>query len=460
MIKGSTKVFGIFGRPIEHTLSPFIHNTLAKVLGEDSVYIAFHVEDSLEKAALGAHAMGVEGLNITVPFKEEIKKSLTGIDETAKAIGAVNTLVRTDDGYVGYNTDIYGIKRALYECLDFSKHDAVVLGAGGAARAVVYMCMTEGCRRVYIVNRTIEKAKALADEMNEKAGKTGSTVAVPVAVSDINKIDSDNYVVIQCTSLGLKKEDGLLLDDDSFYKKAAFGYDLIYNPADTPFVKKMTELGVPVDNGLSMLLYQAVRSHELWTGRDIPEEAVTKTCAALRKKVYGDNIVLTGFMGTGKSTVGKILAETTDKKLVDMDAEIVREAGISINEIFEKYGEEGFRNLEHNMLIKYSEELYNSVISTGGGIVVREDNIPYLKELGAVVYLDASDEVIYDRIKDDTGRPLLKDCDKETALQRIAALKEKRILKYMKAHDIYISVDDLSAADAALKVLSEVQSLA
>ena len=470
MIKGSTKLFGIFGNPIEHTLSPFIHNTLAEIIDEDSVYTAFHVSDEPGKAAEGAFAMGVEGLNITVPFKQDIMKSLVDIDRTAEAIGAVNTLVRAENGYKGYNTDVYGIKRALDESLDISGHDAVILGAGGAARAVVYMCMESGCAKVYIVNRTIEKAKALADEMNRKfsamtstsdsaSAMTSTSVAIPVAVSDISTIDSEQFVLIQCTSLGLKPGDGLLVDDDSFYEKAAFGYDLIYNPKDTPFTKKLAEIGIAGDNGLSMLLYQAVKSHELWTGREIPEEAVRKTYAALRKKVYGDNIVLTGFMGSGKSSVGRELAAITGMHFLDMDAEIVRETGLSINEIFSKYGEEEFRKLEHNMLVSFSDELYGTIVSTGGGVVVREDNIPYLKELGKVVYLDASDETVYERVKDDTGRPLLKDCDRETALKRIADLKSGRLVKYGRALDICIYTDDKSASDIAREIVSRIQSL-
>ena len=456
MIKGSTKLFGIFGNPIEHTLSPFIHNTLAEIIDEDSVYTAFHVSDELCKATEGTFALGVEGLNITVPFKQDIMKSLVDIDRTAEAIGAVNTLVRAENGYKGYNTDVYGIKRALDEFLDISEHDAVILGAGGAARAVVYMCMESGCAKVYIVNRTIEKAKVLADEMNRKFS---ASVAVPVAVSDISTIDSEQFILIQCTSLGLKPGDGLLVDDDSFYEKAAFGYDLIYNPKETPFTKKLAEIGIAGDNGLSMLLYQAVKSHELWTGREIPEEAVRKTYAALQKKVYGDNIVLTGFMGSGKSCVGRELAAITGMQFLDMDAEIVRETGLSINEIFSKYGEEEFRKLEHNMLVSFSDELYGTIVSTGGGVVVREDNIPYLKELGKVVYLDASDETVYERVKGDTGRPLLKDCDRETALKRIADLKSGRLVKYGRALDICISTDDKSALDIAREIVSRIQSL-
>ena len=445
MIKGSTKVFGIFGRPIEHTLSPFIHNSLAECIGEDTVYTAFHVGDNLEKAVEGAFAMGVDGLNITVPFKEDVMKSLVSLDKTAETIGAVNTLVKTPDGYKGYNTDAYGIKKALEEYIKISGRDAVILGAGGAARAVIYTCMTSGCNRVYILNRTLEKAQSLADEMNRKLGRDGQAIAV----KDADSIDSDMYILIQCTSLGLKEGDSLLIEDDSLYERAAFGYDLIYNPEETPFTKKLAEVGVSDDNGLSMLLFQAVKSHELWTGKEIPEEAVKKVYAKLRKKVYGNNIVLTGFMGSGKTSVGKALASLTGKMFIDMDEAIVRAAGMSINEIFEKYGEESFRRLEHDMLVEYSLDKYDSIISTGGGIVVREDNIPYLKEMGKVFYLDASDETIYERIKDDNERPLMRGCDRDEALKRIASLKAKRLFEYAKALDVRVDTEGKNASEIA-----------
>ena len=167
-IDGRTRLCGLIGNPVEHTMSPVIHNTLAKMEGRNLAYVPFLVEKGqVRKAVEGAFALDVLGLNVTVPYKSEVMEYLVGIDGMAEKIGAVNTLVRTEHGSKGYNTDLMGLYRAMCsEGIRIEGEEILILGAGGAARAAVFLCVSKGAAKVYILNRTVEKAQAVAEEAN------------------------------------------------------------------------------------------------------------------------------------------------------------------------------------------------------------------------------------------------------------------------------------------------------
>lgn len=283
---------GIFGHPIGHTLSPIIHNTLSDALGIDERYIAFDVKSNLADKVKQAYEEGIVGLNITVPYKQEVMEALVDIDVDANVIGAVNTLVRVEGGYKGYNTDMPGLARAIEsEGISLKGKNVVMLGAGGAARAVAYMCMLYKAARVYILNRTYEKAAGLAEDMNAVAvnhDRTGNTVFTALAAGDYGQIPAGSYIFIQCTSVGLKESDGLpLVEDREFYAMAEAGIDLIYNPARTKFLKLMEEQGSKVINGLKMLLYQGVMAYELWNNVSVGEELSEVVYKKLCERLYG-----------------------------------------------------------------------------------------------------------------------------------------------------------------------------
>ena len=172
-INGYTRTCGLIGNPVEHTLSPVIHNTLSMVLGENLAYVPFRVENGrLEDAVKGAFALNLLGLNVTVPYKSDVIPYLTDIDPLAENIGAVNTLVRTETGYKGYNTDMPGLYRAM--CEDGVKvkgEKVLILGAGGVARAVAMLLLDKGAREAILLNRTVQKAQEVADEVNRIAGR-------------------------------------------------------------------------------------------------------------------------------------------------------------------------------------------------------------------------------------------------------------------------------------------------
>lgn len=275
------KYLGIFGYPIKHTLSPVIHDSISDeyILGER--YIPFEIDSNLGEYVRSAYDRQIEGLNITVPYKEKVIPYLCDIDEDAKKIGAVNTLVRTDIGYKGYNTDMEGLYRSIKETgAELRDREVIMLGAGGAARAVAYMCKKYGAKKVYIINRSIDKAVKLACDMDKDK-------FIPVTTDEYNSIPKGKYIFIQCTSIGLKENDGLpLISDTSFFEQAEFAVDLIYNPAKTKFIKLMDEKYIPAINGLKMLLYQGVIANELWNGIKIDDDISEKIFSKLIKKLY------------------------------------------------------------------------------------------------------------------------------------------------------------------------------
>ena len=198
-INGKTEVIGIIGHPIEHTLSPVIHNTISSETGRNAVYVPFHVygegdsaadKSDIESVVKGAYKLNIKGFNVTVPYKSDVIPYLSDIDPLAKKIGAVNTLVRTEDGYKGYNTDMPGLYMALQKKgVKVEGSDAVVLGAGGAARAVLAMLINYGAEKIYLVNRSFDKAAALAEEMN---GIFASQAVTPVSVNDVDVIKASD----------------------------------------------------------------------------------------------------------------------------------------------------------------------------------------------------------------------------------------------------------------------------
>ncbi|MDD3206120.1 MAG: shikimate dehydrogenase [Lachnospiraceae bacterium] len=284
-VDGKTKVCGLIGNPVAHTLSPLIHNTLAKKTGHNSIYVPFQVESGeVQNAVRGAYALQVLGLNVTVPHKSAVLGSLVEIDELADKIGAVNTLVRVNGGYKGYNTDMTGLHRALLsEKIRIKDEEILLLGAGGAARAVAFMCAYYGAKRVYLLNRTIEKAEAVAREVNEALQ---TECIVPMKLEDYQKLPQKQFLAIQGTSVGLyPNSQEAVISDTEFYKRIHTGYDLIYKPAKTQFMKLVEEAGGKAYNGLKMLLYQGIDAYELWNQTKVTDETANEIYELLQEEM-------------------------------------------------------------------------------------------------------------------------------------------------------------------------------
>ena len=275
-INGTTRVCGLIGNPVGHSISPVIHNSLAQLMDMNMVYTTFKVEKGdVVTAVNGAYALNILGLNVTVPHKQAVMESLVDIDPLAKAIGAVNK---------GYNTDILGLERELIdEGVVLLGSRCVILGAGGAARAIAFLCAKSGAKEIYMLNRTKEKAYDIAKAVNDYFGKE---CIKPMLISEYDKLEADDYVVIQTTSVGLYPNvDDVVIDDEAFYKKVKVGVDIIYNPSETRFMKMCKNAGKPACNGLKMLLYQGVAAYELWNDVSVTKEQADKVYNKMKEEL-------------------------------------------------------------------------------------------------------------------------------------------------------------------------------
>lgn len=455
-IRGTTKVCGLLGNPVHHTLSPAIHNTLAGCLDFDLAYVPFEVKnESLEDAVRGALALEILGLNVTIPHKNAVIPFLKEIDDQAAELGAVNTLVRTKagDGYKGYNTDYYGLKRSFEQAgVALKGASVIILGSGGVARPAAYLCVNEGAKEIFILNRTVEKAEELAEQVNRYAE---NNLCKAMSVTEYGILPGDRkYICFQMTSVGLYPNDAdVIIEDMNFYSLLSAGFDAVYRPLKTAFLKKCEEAGAKTIDGLHMLMYQGVEAFELWNDINVPE----KYCSLVYGKLLGclaedKNIILTGFMGSGKTAVSRKLAELTGFDVIDTDQLIESEQGRTISDIFSKEGEEFFRDLETQTL----ENIINNqkkklIISVGGGLPIREKNRELMKKIGQVIWLKASPETVYERVKNDSTRPLLKTDD---VLGTIRKLQKDRSSVYESAADKVISTDNKTIEEIAIDVLS------
>ena len=281
-IDGYTRTCGLIGNPVEHTMSPAIHNTIAEETGQNLVYVPFHVpEGRVREAVEGAYALNLLGCNVTVPYKSAVIPWLKGLDPLAERIGAVNTLVRTQDGFKGYNTDMPGLYRALAaDGIALRGEHVIILGAGGVARAVAVM-LADVAEEILILNRTMEKAQAIADEVN---GYTGRQTVRALPLDGYRQLPVEQrYLAIQATNVGMfPKTEEAVIEDSGFYECIHTGYDLIFNPVDTRFMQLTREAGGHACNGLKMLLYQGIIAYELWTETEITKELEEKAYGAMK----------------------------------------------------------------------------------------------------------------------------------------------------------------------------------
>lgn len=284
-IDGKTRTLGLIGNPVEHSLSPFIHNYIADKMDINTVYTTFKVEkDDVLTAVKGAYALNILGMNVTVPHKSAVIEALSDIEPLAKAIGAVNTLVRTKEGYKGYNTDILGLKRELDdEGICLKDEHIVILGAGGASRAIAFLCADEQAGEIIILNRTLEKAQDIADNVNNYYGKN---IARAGTLDSYDTIMTDNkYIAIQTSSVGLYPNNNqAVIEDEEFYTKLKCAVDIIYNPLKTQFMKLAKAKGVVAYNGLKMLMYQGISAYELWNDIKVSEELIKELYSCLERQ--------------------------------------------------------------------------------------------------------------------------------------------------------------------------------
>lgn len=344
---------GLLGEKLSHSYSPQIHGMLW-----DYSYDLF--EKTPDSLADFLQNGGFDGINVTIPYKKAVIPYCQ-LSETAKKLGAVNTLVRQSDGTLkGYNTDYFGFQSMVERSgLQVAGKKALVLGSGGASVTVCAVLQELGAE-VIVVSRSGEN-------------NYGNL-----------HLHKDAAVIVNTTPVGMYPNTGdspLSLDG---FPKLEGVLDLIYNPARTTLLQAAQNRGLVAENGLWMLVAQAKKSAELFTGKEIPDDVIGKIHGVLSKQMQ--NIILIGMPGCGKTTVGTILAQKLGRKFVDADAVLTKNAGITIPEIFASEGEAGFRTRE-TLTLKEVCKQSSLVIATGGGCVTRQENYDILRQNGTIVWL-------------------------------------------------------------------------
>lgn len=302
-----------------------------------------------------------DGFNVTIPYKTEIIKYLDGLDETAKTIGAVNTVVKKNGTIIGYNTDIFGMEKMAEKIgLNLKDKTVLILGSGGTSKTATALCKKQGAKKVYEVSRK--------GEINYQN------------CYEIKGVE----VVINTTPVGMYPNNFDKPIDLKKFPKLLGVLDCVYNPLKTALVLEAESLNVPASGGLYMLVSQAFGSQNLWLNKEISLSIIDE----VYDKLYNGkrNIVLSGMPSCGKSTIGKEVAKKLNMEFVDTDLLIEERVGKKIKDIFADEGEEAFRDLETQVVLEISKS-NSKVISIGGGAPLREQNRNALKQNGVIVYV-------------------------------------------------------------------------
>lgn len=422
--------FGLIGHPLGHSLSPWIHQKLMSHAGIEASYELIDVNPQDFLQDMPKILSRFRGLNVTIPYKERIISLLDSLDNQASSLRSVNTVLNNR----GYNTDREGFLSdgpVLYD------RSVLILGAGGVSRMLAFAAAGERASRIIIWARRIEQAKLLADDVL----KAWPDQRVEY-LSDPDELPGRSWVVLHGTPAGMWPNTGTLpLPDKSIHlllTKTAELYDTVYNPVSTRLVLMAKSAGIPAQGGLGMLFGQAAAAQRLWNPQaEFDDRFLNDLKDSLSAAVYDQfpiSIVLTGFMGSGKSTVGAMLSENMGLPLVDLDSEIENKAGRSISDIFAQEGETAFREMEYNMLASCLAAGRSQILATGGGALTAERNIELVRGSPALtVYLNATLPEIKRRIGRGQSRPLWRD-DQGEELQKL----------YDRRQGIYSSVADRS----------------
>ncbi|MEM2342106.1 MAG: shikimate dehydrogenase [Candidatus Bathyarchaeia archaeon] len=281
-ISGKTKVYAIIGYPVNHSLSPIIQNAAFQHLGLDCVYVAFNVRpERLKEAILGIKSLGIQGLNVTMPYKISIIQYLDELDEDARKVGSVNTVINVNNKLIGYTTDGIGALNALrYAGIDPSGKKIVILGAGGASRSISFT-LARYANELIILNRTLEKAESLVNDIAKFLGMGINVKACSFTDENLRRELEDADILINATSIGMKPNDHETPVKRDFLRGGLVVFDIIYEPLETRLLGEAKSVGAKTIDGLSMLIHQGAVSFEIWTGLKAPIEIMRE--AALRK---------------------------------------------------------------------------------------------------------------------------------------------------------------------------------
>ncbi|MBR4287111.1 MAG: shikimate dehydrogenase [Clostridia bacterium] len=389
--------YGCIGEHLKHSFSKEIHNALA-----DYSYKILEIErENLKDFFI---KKDFKAINVTIPYKQEIIPYLDEISLEAKRINAVNTVVNRDGKLYGYNTDFYGLKALIErENVSLKGKKVLVLGSGGTSNTAVAVAEFLGAKAVVKVSR------------NPKDGY--------VTYEDVYKKYTDFEIIINTTPCGMFPNIGSSAVDLKQFTSLEGVFDAVYNPLKSKLICDAKALGVTATGGLYMLVSQAAYAVEKFIDKPVDNEKVEE----IFRNLYKDkmNIVLVGMPGSGKSTVGRALAQRLSKSFVDSDDLIVESQGKPITEIFSEVGEKGFREIEKKEIFSVSSR-NNHVIATGGGAILNKENTDILKENGRIYFINRPLECLVAT----SDRPLSSNAD---------ALKKR----YDERYSLYIECADV-----------------
>lgn len=346
---------GLLGEKLGHSYSPQIHSMLA-----DYEYKLF--EKSPEELEDFLKSGEFDGLNVTIPYKKSVMPYCAELSPTAAQIGSVNTIVRRSDGSLyGDNTDAFGFENLIvHNGIEVKGKKALVLGTGGASVTAQAVLKNLGASEVVVISRR-------GEDNYENIAK-----------------HADAEIIANTTPVGMYPNNGKAAVDLTQFPKLSGVLDVVYNPARTALLLQAERLGIPCAGGLYMLVSQAKRSCELFTGKSIPDSEIDRIERVLLHQMQ--NIVIIGMPGSGKTTVSTMLAEKLGRKIFDTDTIVSENAGMTIPEIFAAQGEAGFRRLETEATAEVGK-LSGNIISTGGGVVTVAENYELLHQNGVIVWI-------------------------------------------------------------------------
>ncbi|MDO4960796.1 MAG: shikimate kinase [Eubacteriales bacterium] len=399
--------YGLLGEKLGHSYSPQIHGMLC-----DYEYKLYEVEK--ENVGKFLSETELSGMNVTIPYKKTVMEHCVWLSETAGKMGCVNTLVKEADGWHGYNTDYYGFCSLVkVNGIEVSGRKAVVLGSGGASNTVCRALEDLGASEVVVISRSGE--------------------------NNYNNLEKhkDAAIIVNATPVGMYPNNGKAAVDLKMFPRCEAVLDVVYNPSKTAIILQAEELNIKCASGLYMLVGQAKRSAELFTGKDIDDSEIERINHILDVRM--ENIILIGMPGSGKSSIGKALAGKLQRSFIDADEEIVKKAGKEIPEIFKEGGEEAFRKIETEVLSELGK-LSGCIIATGGGCITRKENYPLLHQNGHIVWIKRALDVL-----PVDGRPI----SQSNPLEKLYAERKD---KYEAFADIEV-VNDRTIEEAAADVI-------
>ena len=422
---------GLIGSPLGHSMSPYIHERIMEASGISGRYELYEISpEELPKYA-PILMRDLTGFNVTIPHKVSILPFLDDVAPMVKEYGAANTVC----GKIGYNTDVDG----FLSCnIPMKEKKALLLGAGGVARMMAIEALKAGAD-LSIWGRSPEKVADLISECKAKGYEKVKEAGGPEG--------SAFDTVLNGTPCGMWPNLHDVIPEVGSLKDGGTFFDTIYNPCPTKSCMRFRSEGKHAVSGLKMLLNQAIAAEKIWApDAYFNDERLSEILPDVRKKLWEKHplkLVFTGFMGAGKSTIGRRTADYLKIPFIDLDDKIVEVAGCPIREIFEKDGEETFRKMEHEVLKRELERPGSAVIALGGGVLTCENNEALLKESKSLLcYLKADPDVIWGRVKNDNGRPLLDAKDADTAYKNMCARLASREASYERASDVILSANE------------------